>query len=767
MNRSLFHAFTVCVLLLASPLALAAPALIPAPAKLQAGDGAFVVDARTPVHAEGAAARAVAERFVEYVARTRDLNLHIASKRANGGIVFAIDRKASSNPEGYSLQADRNGVIVKAPDARGLFYGAITLWQLLEAGSDNALHVPAVRIDDAPRFGWRGLMLDSARHFQTIEEIKQLIDAMALHKLNVFHWHLTDDQGWRIEIKRYPKLTEIGGCRVPAGDAGIGADGKPHQYCGYYTQEQIRDVVRYAAERQITVVPEIDVPGHATAAIAAYPELGISGQALSVGNDWGVYPNLFKPDDATMTFLENVLTEVIALFPGRYIHIGGDEAVKDQWQASAQVQARMRALGVRDETQLQAWMIARLNHFLEAHQRRLIGWDEILDGDLPADATVMSWRGIEGGIAAARGGHDAVMTPSNLLYLNRPQSDLPNEPPSHPGTTTLRHIYDYEPVPATLAPKQRRHIIGVQANLWTEHVRTFARVQHMLFPRLAAVAEIAWSPAERKDYRDFLTRLPAQLPRYRQLGIAYAETPFQVWIDGAGDIPDDKVSITLSNPSGYEDIRYTTDGSAPTAQSQRYTEPFVLKLPAEVKAAVFVAEQAVVAASARDFDPVSLRTRGNAMLASCNGEAMLRIEDDGPREGERAIFGADILNPCWLWPKADLRGIAAIEVRAGRLPYNFQLAHDEAKRKFQPAASPAGELEIRAGCDGEVLGRARLPARPGADGFATLKLPLPLRKQVAAQDVCIVFTGDTRPAMWVVDRVTLLPGKRAATRRAR
>jgi hexosaminidase len=766
MNRSLFHAFTACVLLLASPLALAAPALIPAPAKLQAGDGTFVVDARTSVHAEGAAARAVAERFVEYVARTRHLDLHIASKRANGGMVFAIDRKSSSNPEGYSLRADRNGITVKASDARGLFYGAVTLWQLLEAGNDGVLHIPAVRIDDAPRFGWRGLMLDSARHFQTVEEIKLLLDAMALHKLNTFHWHLTDDQGWRIEIKRYPKLTEVGGCRVPAGDAGIGADGKPQQYCGYYTQEQIRDVVRYAAERQITIVPEIDVPGHATSAIAAYPELGVSGQSLPVGNDWGVYPNLFKPDDATMTFLENVLTEVIALFPGRYVHIGGDEAVKDQWQASAQVQARMRALGVRDETQLQAWMIARLNRFLEAHKRRLIGWDEILDGELPADATVMSWRGIEGGIAAARGGHDAVMTPSNLLYLNRPQSDLPNEPPSHPGTTTLRHIYDYEPVPAALTPKQRRHIIGVQANLWTEHVRTFARVQHMLFPRLAAVAEIAWSPAERKNYRDFLARLPMQLPRYRQLGIAYAETPFQVWVDGTGDIPDNQVSIALSNPSGYEDIRYTTDGSAPTAQSQRYTEPFVLKLPAEVRAAVFAGEQALVAASARGFDLTSLRTRENSTLSSCNGEAMLRIEDDGPREGERAIFNADILNPCWLWPKADLRGTAAIEVRAGHVPYNFQLAHDEAKRKFQPAASSEGELEIRAGCSGEVLGRARLPARPSADGFATLKLSL--RKQSAAvQDLCITFTGDTRPAMWVVDRVTLLPGKRAAARRTR
>ncbi|WP_242108852.1 beta-N-acetylhexosaminidase [Luteimonas aquatica] len=764
MNRlrpSPFRALLACALLLASPLLPAAsPALIPAPAHMEAGEGGFAVNAQTQVYAEGRAARAAAARFVADVARTRGLSLRIVAKRPKAGIVFAIDRKASANAEGYALRAGRGGVTVKAADPRGLFYGAVTLWQLLDG--DGGLHVPAVRIDDAPRFAWRGVMLDSARHFQEVEQIKLVLDAMAMHKLNVFHWHLTDDQGWRIEIKRYPKLTDIGACRIPAGDAGAGDGGTPVRYCGHYTQAQIREVVRYAAERQITVVPEIDVPGHATAAIAAYSEFGVTGQTLSVGNGWGVYPNLFNADEATMAFLENVFAEVIALFPGRYVHIGGDEAVKDQWQASARVQARMREVGARDETQLQAWMIARLNRFLEAHQRRLIGWDEILDGDLPADATVMSWRGIEGGIAAARGGHDAVMTPSNLLYLNRPQSDLPSEPPSHPGTTTLRNVYDYEPVPAALAPAQRKHILGLQANLWTEHVRTFARVQHALFPRLAAVAETGWSPAERKDYGDFLARLPAQLPWYRQFGIAYATTPFQVWIDGTGDIPAGKVSVALSNPSGYRDIRYTTDGSEPTAQSPRYAAPFVLPLPAQVKAAAFADERALTTANARGFDLASLRTRGNTTLASCSGEAMLRLEDDGPREGERANFNVDILNPCWLWPKADLRGIAAIELRAGRLPYNFELAHDESQRKFTPAGTPGGEAEVRAGCKGAVLARAPLPARPGADGFATLKLPL--RKQPAAQDLCITFSGDTRPAMWVVDRVTLVPRKQRGGR---
>jgi hexosaminidase len=286
-------------------------------------------------------------------------------------------------------------ILVSAGNERGLFYGAVTLWQLATRNDAARIGIPALHIDDAPRFAWRGLMLDSARHFQSVADIKQLLDAMALHKLNTFHWHLTDDQGWRIQIRKYPKLTEVGGCRIPAGDGGVDPQtGKPVPYCGYYTQDQIRDVVHYAAQRHITIVPEIDVPGHAQAAIAAYPELGVLGDKPTVSNEWGVNTYLFNNEEATFRFLENVLAEVVELFPGTYVHVGGDEAVKDQWIASPRVQARMRELGARDEMAMQGLLIKRLEKFLAAHGKRLIGWDEILEGGLPQEATVMSWRGI-------------------------------------------------------------------------------------------------------------------------------------------------------------------------------------------------------------------------------------------------------------------------------------------------------------------------------------------------------------------------------------
>jgi hexosaminidase len=281
-----------------------------------------------------------------------------------------------------------------------------------------------------------------------VGEIKQMLDAMALHKLNTFHWHLTDDQGWRIEIKQYPELTKIGDCRIPAGDGGLDAAGRSKPYCGYYTQEQIRDVVRYAAALHITIVPEVDVPGHATAAIAAYPQLGVLDTPPVVSNEWGVNTNLFNVEESTFVFLENVLGEVVDLFPGAYVHVGGDEAVKDQWKASARVQERIRELGVKDEAGMQSYLIKRLEKYLVAKHRRLIGWDEILEGGLPEEATVMSWRGIEGGITAANQGHDVVMAPSSELYLDYLQTDSPNEPPGRPATIPLKQVYAFEPVPA-------------------------------------------------------------------------------------------------------------------------------------------------------------------------------------------------------------------------------------------------------------------------------------------------------------------------------
>ena len=730
------------------------PRLVPQPASLAPGRGSFVVDADTRVVARDDAARTAAAQFAGMLAASGPLRLRVEGGRDARAIAFALDPSATwSSPEAYSIDIDARGVRVRAPDSKGLYYGAVTLWQLLTSGDPAAASVrlPALRIDDAPRFAWRGLMLDSARHFWSVDEIKRLLDAMAGLKLDTFHWHLTDDQGWRLPVPSWPKLTEVGGCRIPAGDGGIdAATGKPAPYCGSYTEAQIREVVAYAAALHIDVVPEVDIPGHATAAIAAYPALGVSGEPVVVSNEWGVNTNLFNADEATMRFLEDVLDQSARLFPGRYVHIGGDEAVKDQWQASPKMQARIRELGVGNEAGLQAWMVARLEKRLAAHGKRLIGWDEILDGKLPPSATVMSWRGTEGGIAAAKRGHDVVMSPAGDLYLDYLQTASPDEPPGRPAMVALKQVYGFEPVPAALDAQQATHILGVQANIWTEHMRSFARVQHAAFPRIAALAETAWSPKAARRYDDFLQRLPAMLPRWRAQGIAYAQTPFQPLVD----VQPGASQATLSQPLAYP-VRYTTDGSAPTAASPLYDAPLALPMQSMLRAQAFFGDQPLAPPIARELTAASLLTRSDEQLAMCTNQLMLRLEDDGPREGERAIFNVDIFNPCWTWKQAPLAGIGAITVRAGRIPYFFQLAHDEPHRTFKPAKTANGELELHAGCDGPALAVLPMPAQPDADGFVTLRAPL--RNAPATADLCLWFTGDTRPAMWVLDRVTLEP----------
>ena len=740
---------------------VAKPALIPAPAEVLPKEGSFRFDAATQVAAGDERARRVAAQFAGWVAKTSGVEPGIsdAGQETGGGIVFAIDPDAFRGaPEGYVLDVSPQGVRVASSDERGLFYGAVTLWQLLSSAPGDAVRIPALRIEDTPRFPWRGLMLDSARHFQSVDEIKQLLDAMALHKLNVFHWHLTDDQGWRIEIRKYPRLTEVASCRLPAGEAGVDpASGKPRPYCGYYTQDQVRDIVKYAAERHITVVPEFDMPGHVQSVVAAYPQYGSLGNTPPVSNEWGVHQYLFNVDEGTFAFIEGVLDEILELFPSQYIHIGGDEAVKDQWQASAKVQARMKELGITDETALQSWFIKRLEKYLVAKNRRLLGWDEILDGGLPPEATVMSWRGTEGGIAAARSGHDVVMAPWDKLYLDYLQTGSPNEPPGRPTQVTLQTVYDFEPVPDVLTPTQQQHVLGVQANTWTEHMRTWDRVQHAIFPRIAALAESAWSPKARKDYADFLARLPAQLPRWRAFGIAYAQTPFEVLANAEGDRAAGTAKISLDNALGYA-IRYTTDGSEPHADSTLYEAPVDATLPVEVRAAAFSGTTMLAPASRHAFDAASLLTRTDEQLATCpdTGRLLLRLEDDGPADGARAIFNVTIFYPCWLWQGAELDGIASAKVRLGRMPYYFQLAHDEPHRKFMAAGTAHGELLVQSGgCNGETVAKLPLPAKTGGDGFVDIDVPLPA--STGPTDLCFTTTGDTRPAMWVLDRVALGP----------
>ncbi|MEV5429621.1 beta-N-acetylhexosaminidase [Streptomyces sp. NPDC052701] len=464
------------------------------------------------------------------------LPLRPGPEDARDAVRLRLDR--ALGPEEYRLRAVAGrGVEIVGGGAAGVFWGAQTLRQLLGPEAFRRAPVrPGARygiphqvIEDAPRFGWRGLLLDVARHFMPKDGVLRYLDLMAAHKLNVLHFHLTDDQGWRIEIKRHPRLTEVGSWRARTKIGHRASplwEDKPHG--GYYTQDDIREIVAYAAERHITVVPEIDVPGHSQAAIAAYPELGntdvVDTTALTVWDTWGINPNVLAPTDTTLRFYEGVFEEVLELFPSRFVHVGGDECPKDQWRISPTAQARIRELGLGDEDGLQAWFTGHFGRWLAARGRRLIGWDEILEGGLAEGAAVSSWRGYAGGIAAARAGHDVVMCPEQQVYLDHRQDAGPDEPVPIGYVRTLEDVYRFEPVPPQLTPEEARHVLGAQANLWTEVMEDPARVDYQAFPRLAAFAEVAWSdlpaPAER-DFADFERRMTAHYRRLDALGVAY------------------------------------------------------------------------------------------------------------------------------------------------------------------------------------------------------------------------------------------------------
>ncbi|MEU0587451.1 beta-N-acetylhexosaminidase [Streptomyces sp. NPDC006132] len=510
--------------------------LIPAPLRIETGNGpGFVLDADTGVEAGPGAERA-ARWLRATVGAATGLPLDPRTGGAGEGLRLRV-RPDLGGPEAYRLTVGAGGALIEGASATGLFWGAQTFRQLLgpeafrraPVSGKRAWGVPAVTVEDAPRFRWRGLMLDVARHFMPKEGVLRYLDLMAAHKLNVFHFHLTDDQGWRIEIERHPRLTEIGSWRARTKTGHRASplwDEKPHG--GYYSQDDIREIVAYAAERHITVVPEIDVPGHSQAAIAAYPELGntdvIDTSALSVWDTWGINPNVLAPTDNTLRFYEGVLEEVLELFPSEFVHIGGDECPKEQWRRSETAQARIRELGLADEDELQSWFVRHFDTWLAARGRRLIGWDEILEGGLAEGAAVSSWRGYAGGIAAARAGHDVVMCPEQQVYLDHRQAPGPDEPVPIGWVRTLEDVYRFEPVPPELTPEEARHVLGTQANLWTEVMEDHARVDYQAFPRLAAFAEVAWSalpaPAER-DFAGFERRMAAHYRRLDALGVAY------------------------------------------------------------------------------------------------------------------------------------------------------------------------------------------------------------------------------------------------------
>ncbi|RPE80066.1 family 20 glycosylhydrolase [Vulcaniibacterium tengchongense] len=750
-----------------SPAEAVAAPVIPRPAQVEVREGRFVLgpQARIAVAGGNAEALRIARDLASRLQQARGFAPQVGGPPAGAAVVLALDPGiAPAGDEAYVLEIAPQGARIAARAPAGLFYGAVTLWQLATAeGGSGPATIAAQRIEDAPRFAWRGLMLDVARHFRTVDEVKALLDQMALHKLNTFHWHLTDDQGWRIEIERYPRLTEVGACRIPAGAAGRDENGKPRPYCGFYTQDEIREVVRYAAERYIAVVPEIDLPGHAQAAIAAYPELGVTGRRPPVSPDWGVHTWLFNVDESTFAFLQHVLDEVVPLFPGRYFHLGGDEAAKDQWQRSPKVQARMRELGLKDEMQLQSWFMGRLGRYLEGKGKRLVGWDEILEGGPPADATVMSWRGVDGAIEAARAGHDVVLSPAPDLYLDHLQSDAGDETPGRLGVIALKDVYAFRPVPPQLNPDQARRVLGAQVNLWTEHQRTNERVQRSLFPRAAALAEAVWTPEPRRDWDDFLRRLAPQMARYRAAGFAASDSAFAVRFE-ARPVGGGRAEVRLRNQTGFGTIRYTLDGRAPDAASPEYARPLALPLPATVTAAAFAGGRPLGAPRRFVLDARSLRARGGHALRSCRGDLVLRMEDDAPAgvagaergADERALLVADVFDPCWIYPDADLGAARTLEVRVGQLPHNFQLWKDASRVVARPASLPGGALEVRLdGCDGAAALRLPLAPAQGRDGLTVLRAPLP--PGGGRHDLCFVFASGGHDPLWAIDEVALLP----------
>ncbi|SHM11196.1 family 20 glycosylhydrolase [Mucilaginibacter sp. OK098] len=561
--------------------------IIPAPVSLKKSAGEFVLSQETSLLADSVTNKAVVFLH-DYLQNKAMLKVRLkpnTGKDAANSIILT-SKGADNLPEGgYNLTITPQQVTITGKGA-GLFYGIQSLIQLIPADKGAIAKLPCLQIDDYPRFGYRGLMLDVGRHFFSVEFVKKYIDLMAAYKLNNFHWHLTDDQGWRIEIKKYPKLTQISSQRAQT-VIGNYHDRTPQQfdntpYGGYYTQDQIRDVVKYAADRYINIVPEIEMPGHSEAVLAAYPEFSCdpSLTTYKVAETWGVFHNIYEPSDKTFNFLQDVLTEVMALFPSKYIHIGGDEVPKDAWKKSEFCQKLIKKLKLKNEEELQSYFIQRIEKFVNSKGRSIIGWDEILEGGLSPNATVMSWRGEAGGIAAAKQNHNVVMTPgSGGLYIDHAQGKE-NEPLSIGGNEPLTKIYSYNPTPAELTADQQKYIMGVQANLWTEYIPTENKVEYMILPRILALSEVAWTPLANKNYTDFAnTRLPGHLAWFDKNNFYY-RVPTAI---GAKDtiMFGNQLNVNLKSSVEGAKVYYTIDGYNPRETDIEYTVPMTYNVPTD------------------------------------------------------------------------------------------------------------------------------------------------------------------------------------------
>lgn len=618
------------------------PSIIPRPAKLEITAGTFVIDGNTRIIvAQNAAGLSGLAEFLAGQLRTSTacplpIIEDTGTEELHHVILLSLDAgNPAAGSEGYALAVSPDLIRITAPSPAGAFYAIQTLFQLLPPEFDYASpvpgiawEIPCVAIEDAPRFPWRGMHLDAGRHFAPVRFVKKYIDLISRYKFNTFHWHLTDDQGWRIEIRKYPTLTAAGSWRRET----MG-DGVPHG--GFYTRDDIREVVDYARQRFVTVVPELEMPGHCMAALAAYPELSCTGGPFQVQTQWGVFDDVYcAGNERTFYFLEDVLTEVMELFPGTFIHIGGDECPKTRWKVCPRCQARMAAEGLKTEHELQSYFIKRVEKFLGAHGRRLIGWDEILEGGLAPNASVMSWRGIQGGIDAAKAGHDVVMTPGTHCYFDHYQA-LTGEPMMVGDLLPLEKVYSYEPVPAMLTGTEATHILGAQGNVWSEFMPQSKVVEYMAFPRACAMSEVVWSPAKVRDFRDFSSRMASHYERLLNRGVN-VRIPSPTGSDGLVVFLRDTLA-TVSNPVPGATVRFTTDGTVPTAASPVMEGPVRVNKSMTLKARTFLRNGAMSPVATGYMNLVDPAVNGvrytiyNGIPADLKDCGKLSVVDSGAR----------------------------------------------------------------------------------------------------------------------------------------
>jgi len=715
------------------------PAIIPLPAQVEFCGGHFSFSESTRVLVKPASQELMpaATHWLSHCYRRAGMELFIIENDPGKDVIELVLDKDIANPEAYRIEVTTQKIVISAAAQAGAFYGIQTLRQLLPAEFESSSRssdiftwqIPCARIEDAPRFPYRGMHLDVGRHFFPIDFIKKYIDLLALHKFNRFHWHLTEDQGWRIEIKQYPKLQEVAAWRK---ETLIGHySDQPHRfdgqrYGGFYTQDEIREVVRYAAERHITIVPEIELPGHSLAALSAYPELACTPGPFEAATKWGVFEDVFCPTEATFTFLENVLTEVMDLFPGEYIHIGGDECPKDRWKTCTSCQALIQKEGLKDEHELQSYFIRRIERFLNSKGRQIIGWDEILEGGLAPNATVMSWRGIEGGIAAAKQGHKVIMTPTSHCYLDYYQTNDGNEPLAIGGYLPLEKVYSYEPVPEELTAQEARFILGAQGNVWTEYMPTSEQVEYMAFPRAIAIAELTWTPKERKNYVDFSARLARHFPRLDNFGLNYSRALFSI---RAATQSGPSIALSSLHPEGI--IRYTTDGSHPEAQSQAYNGPIALSQPAQIQAAVFVHQNAVSPLFTLRFEPHLATAKMPELAAMPHSSYNL----GGSQALTNGISGTDTRynDSEWLgWSGKDLEAVIDLGSVRQVVEFSTRFFHSPGEWIYSPKS-----VEIWVSTDGKKYKQAGKTESLKTDG-KLLPLSIFLKKKTKARYVKVM-----------------------------